>query len=75
MAELRGTVRLGEECVLYVLLVRRYLMYVAVVLLNGKWGAGVVGRECLSMNEYVDCSKVLACTNGTEVKTYWIILH
>jgi hypothetical protein len=31
-------------------LVRRCQMYVAVVLLKGKWGAGIVGRECLSMN-------------------------
>jgi hypothetical protein len=57
------------------LLVRRCQTYVAVVLLKGKWGAGIVGRECLSMNEYVGYSKVLTCINGTEVKTYWKILH
>ena len=46
-----------------VLLVKRCSIYVTVVSLKGKWAAGIVGRECLSMNECVGYRKVLTCTN------------
>jgi len=45
------------------LLVKRRQIYITVGLLKGKWEAGIVGRECLSMSEYVTYRKVLTCTN------------